>query len=128
MTKQAGNNSTPNRLDALKLAGLKPKEDAVPLKISVSPPERTSNVSEPPIEHVEADNTRPGGRQLKSDEEKATEKVTAYFTPEQYDHIEELQRAYRKRTKKRISVNELLRRLVTKANIDDILPKSKEKK
>jgi hypothetical protein len=119
MAKQVGN----TRLDVLAAAGLKPKEDATPLKIPVSAPERTSNVSEPQIEHVESVDTRPGGRPLKSDEEKATEKVTAYFTPEQYDHIEELQRAYRKRTKKRISVNELLRRLVTTANIEDILPR-----
>lgn len=53
----------------------------------------------------------------------ATEKVTAYFTPEQYDKIEELQRAHRKQTNKRISVNELLRRPVTNADIEDILPR-----
>jgi hypothetical protein len=61
------------------------------------------------------------GRELKSDEEKATEKVTAYFTPAQYDQIEDLRRAYRKRTGKRISVNALLRRLVENASIEDLL-------
>jgi hypothetical protein len=62
------------------------------------------------------------GRERKSEEERATEKVTAYFTPPQYDHIEELRRQYRKHTKRRISVNALLRRLVERANIEDILP------
>ncbi|MGH2505856.1 MAG: hypothetical protein ACRDHZ_00315 [Ktedonobacteraceae bacterium] len=61
-------------------------------------------------------------QERKSEEERATEKVTAYFTPPQYDHIDELRRQYRKRTKQRISVNALLRRLVERANIEDILP------
>jgi hypothetical protein len=63
-----------------------------------------------------------GGREPKSDDEKATEKVTAYFTPVQYDKIEELRHAHRKRAGKRISVNALLRRLVENAAVEDILP------
>ena len=62
------------------------------------------------------------GRELKSDEERATEKVTAYFTPPQYDKIEDLRKAHRKKTGKRISVNALLRRLVENATVEDILP------
>lgn len=57
----------------------------------------------------------------KSEEERATEKVTAYFTPDQYDRIEDLRRQHRKRTGKRISVNALLRRLVERATIEDLL-------
>jgi hypothetical protein len=109
-----------NRLDALAAAGLTPKQQTVP-KTPTPAQERASDVSEPQSTIAESVDVKQGGRPLKSDEEKATEKVTAYFTPEQYDHIEELQRAYRKRTKKRISVNELLRRLVTTATMEDIL-------
>jgi hypothetical protein len=58
----------------------------------------------------------------KSEEEQATEKVTAYFTPPQYDKIEELRRLYRKRVGKRISVNALLRQLVERATVEDIFP------
>jgi hypothetical protein len=56
-----------------------------------------------------------------NDREKATEQVTAYFTPSQFDRIDELQRAHRKRTGKRITVNALLRRLVENATVEDTL-------
>jgi hypothetical protein len=110
-----------NRLDVLAAAGLKPKEDVPDPKTLVQRIRGQNVVSEPTITSVSPEDRAPGGRPLKADEDKATEKVTAYFTPEQYDHIEELQRAYRKRTKKRISVNELLRRLASNATIEDIL-------
>jgi len=58
----------------------------------------------------------------KLDEERATQKLTAYFTSAQYDRIDELRSQYRKHTKQRISVNALLRRLVERAELEDILP------
>lgn len=110
----------PNRLDALTAAGLTPKGKG---ETPAADSDRASVVSEPhrSITEPAETETRQSGRPLKSDDEKATEKVTAYFTPEQYDKIEELQRAHRKRTGKRISVNELLRRLVISAQLNDIL-------
>lgn len=113
--------SNTERADPLAAAGLKPK-----------PPTRSSEPQTPELEQitypagqppqVAAPQTNLTTRELKSEEERATEKVTAYFTPPQYDRIEELRRQYRKRTGKRLSVNELLRRLVEHAGIEDILP------
>lgn len=103
--------------------GLKPKEqvqrqspetpDMAPVRVPVYDDEASSN------DAVQGQKVM--GRPTKSDEAKATEKVTAYFTPTQYDKIEDLRRLHRKQTGRRISVNELLRRLVTNATIENIL-------
>lgn len=108
------------RADPLAAVGLKPKtftssstSQSPELVQAVQSTGQATQSAEPRISQP--------ARELKADEERATEKVTAYFTPPQYDRIEELRRQYRKRTGKRISVNELLRRLVEHANIEDIL-------
>lgn len=101
------------RADPLAAVGLRPKLPTV----------KKSEPQAPELEQTSAHmEERQAVRSLKAEEERATEKVTAYFTPPQYDRIEELRRQYRKRTGKRISVNELLRRLAERANIEDILP------
>lgn len=101
------------RADPLAAAGLKPKQ--APAKESEQP--QVPEMEQTPAQVTEHQVVR----MLKPEEERATEKVTAYFTPPQYDRIEELRRQHRKRTGKRLSVNELLRRLVEHANIEDIL-------
>jgi hypothetical protein len=105
------------RADPLSAVGLQKK---APGTTEQPEPERGAEASAPPPALVSA--PAPASQERKSEEERATEKVTAYFTPPQYDHIDELRRQYRKRTKQRISVNELIRRLVERANLEDILP------
>ncbi len=107
------------RADPLAALGLQ-KKPGSPSSTSEREPERGAEVSAPAPAPLSA--PAPASQERKSEEERATEKVTAYFTPPQYDHIEELRRQYRKRTKQRISVNALLRRLVERANLEDILP------
>lgn len=108
------------RADPLAAVGLKPKT-STSSSTSQSPElVQTVQFTGQATQSAEPHISQPT-RELKADEERATEKVTAYFTPPQYDRIEELRRQYRKRTGKRISVNELLRRLVEHANIEDIL-------
>jgi len=103
-------------------AGLKPKEQVMPQTTAAD-----TKQARVPVYNNELANgdvvqeSKTMGRPTKPDDEKATEKVTAYFTAEQYDKIEDLRRSHRKRTGKRISVNELLRRLVIHATIEDIL-------
>ncbi len=116
MAKTTARKST-EREDPLKAAGLEPKLTTGPLP-DTSP--AGDEIPAPPGTHELQEKSK--GRELKPDEEKATEKVTAYFTIGQYDKIEELQRAYRKKAHKRISVNALLRRLVERAAVEDILP------
>lgn len=114
------------RADPLAAVGLKPKTptsstepQAPELEQRKLYPESAPEFQQRKLypDAAESQATRP----LKAEEERATEKVTAYFTPPQYDRIEELRRQHRKRTGKRLSVNELLRRLVEHANIEDVL-------
>jgi len=104
-------------------AGLKPKEQvASPVETLDTKQTRGPVYDDEPLSGNVVQEQKTMGRPTKPDEEKATEKVTAYFTAEQYDKIEDLRRSHRKRTGKRISVNELLRRLVVHATVEDILP------
>lgn len=112
------------RTDPLAAAGLQPKQ-ATRAEQGAALQSRQSSLSSQEAKSQTIQET-PGrleisSQERKSEEERATEKVTAYFTPPQYDHIDELRRQYRKRTKQRISVNALLRRLVEHATIEDIL-------
>ncbi|GCF11199.1 hypothetical protein [Dictyobacter arantiisoli] len=107
MPKQGGN----TRLDALLGVGLKPKEQQ---DQNHTPAQRST--------HEDGEEEEQTSSKRKSPDELASEKVTAYFTLPQYDKIEELRNAHRKKTGKRITVNALLRRLVEHATIEDILP------
>ena len=55
------------------------------------------------------------------EQEKATIELSLYLRPSQDDKLEDLRRAYKKRTKKKISANEVMRRLINQATLDDIL-------
>lgn len=55
-------------------------------------------------------------------DEKATVELSLYLRPSHDDKIEDLRQAYRKRTGKKITANELMRRLIDHATLDDILP------
>lgn len=54
-------------------------------------------------------------------EEKATIEVSLYLRPRQDDKLDELQQAYKKRTGKRIHRNDLMRKLIERATVEDIL-------
>jgi len=54
-------------------------------------------------------------------EEKATIELSLYLRPAQDDKLEELRRAYKSRTHRKISANEIMRRLIERATLDDIL-------
>lgn len=108
------------RADPLAAVGLRPKIPTSSSGLQSPELEQTIQPVSQVTQSAESHVNQPT-RELKAEEERATEKVTAYFTPPQYDRIEELRRQHRKRTGKRISVNELLRRLVEHANIEDVL-------
>jgi hypothetical protein len=94
MAEKAKSTERPNPLAAV---GLQPKPAA---RIEQKEVESERAAEMPESARIEETRQR-----RKSEEELATEKVTAYFTPPQYDKIEELRRAHRKRTGKRLSVN-----------------------
>ncbi len=51
----------------------------------------------------------------------ATEKTTLYLSPRQSDKLDDLTMSYKRRTGKRITRNMLLRKLIDRATLDDIL-------
>jgi hypothetical protein len=55
------------------------------------------------------------------DEEKATEKLTLYLHPSQRDKLDMLIMEYRKQTSKRITHNKLMRMLIEKAELKNLL-------
>jgi len=60
----------------------------------------------------------------KSDGEKATVELSLYLRPSQDDKLEELRRAYKRHTGKKISANEVMRRLIDQATLDTLLKAS----
>lgn len=70
---------------------------------------------------VERQTVLPLSRSTKSDDEKATIELSLYLRPSQDDKLEDLRRAYKKQTGKKISANELMRRLIDRATLDNIL-------
>ena len=54
------------------------------------------------------------------DEERATIELSLYLKPSQDDKLEELKREYKRRTRKKISSNQIMRLLIDKATIDDL--------
>ena len=56
------------------------------------------------------------------DEEKNTEKITLYLTYTLYDKLEGLANEYRRRTRKRIDPNKLMRKMIERATIEELLP------
>ncbi len=66
--------------------------------------------------------TEDSGRTVQREErERATVELSLYLRPSQDDKLEELRRAYRQRTRKKISANEVLRRLIEQATVEQII-------
>jgi hypothetical protein len=55
------------------------------------------------------------------DEEKATEKITLYLSWRQLDKLDEMVRGYKRRMRKRTDQNKLMRMMIDKFTLDDIL-------
>lgn len=55
------------------------------------------------------------------DEERATIELSLYLRPAQDDKLEDLRRAYKRATKKKISANEVIRRLIDRAELESLL-------
>jgi hypothetical protein len=55
------------------------------------------------------------------DEEKATEKITLYLSWRQLDKLDEMVRGYKRRKRKRTDQNKLMRMMIDKFTLDDIL-------
>lgn len=56
-----------------------------------------------------------------SQTERATFELSLYLKPSQDDKLEELKREYKRQTRKKISSNEIMRKLIEKATIEDLL-------
>ena len=90
------------------------------------PPAATSGSDIPPGPTTEAENGNRGkehsGTTVESEgKERATVEVSLYLRPSQDDKLEELRRAYKQRTRKKISANEVMRRLIEQATVEQIL-------
>jgi hypothetical protein len=55
------------------------------------------------------------------EDEKADIKFTLYLFPYQDDKLDELARIYKKHTRKKLTRNKILRKLIDKATVDDLL-------
>ena len=84
----------------------------------------SSDVPPGPTTEVKNGNTvqEHSGTTVEGDErERATVELSLYLRPSQDDKLEELRRAYKQRTKKKISANEVMRRLIEQATVEQIL-------
>jgi hypothetical protein len=57
----------------------------------------------------------------REERERATVELSLYLRPSQDDKLEELRRAYKQRTRKKISANEVLRRLIEQATVEQVI-------
>ncbi|HYU72774.1 MAG TPA: hypothetical protein VEL31_08835 [Ktedonobacteraceae bacterium] len=91
------------------------------------PPAATSGSIVPPgSTEVKNGNTVQGYSGITVDgeeRERATVELSLYLRPSQDDKLEELRRAYKQRTKKKISANEVMRRLIEQATVEQIITK-----
>jgi hypothetical protein len=90
------------------------------------PPAATSSSVVPPGPTTEAKNgnrvEEHSGTMVDGEERaRATVELSLYLRPSQDDKLEELRRAYKQRTKKKISANEVMRRLIEQATVEQIL-------
>jgi hypothetical protein len=56
-----------------------------------------------------------------SEREQATVELSLYLRPSQDDKLEDLRRAYKRQTGKKISANEVVRRLIDQATLENLL-------
>ncbi len=61
------------------------------------------------------------GKTAEGEQVNLVEKTTLYLSPDQSDKLDDLAMSYRRRTGKRITRNMLLRKLIDRATLDDIL-------
>jgi hypothetical protein len=99
----------------------------------------SKNIPKPPSQPMQGDamNEQENGKSVKeqnensvkrendispseSGEEKATIEISLYLRPSQDDKLEDLKREYKKRTRKKISSNQIMRLLIDRATLDDL--------
>jgi hypothetical protein len=67
-----------------------------------------------PSQHI----TRPAQASPDPENERATVELSLYLRPSQDDKLEDLRRAYKRRTGRKISANEVIRRLIEHATLE----------
>ena len=96
----------------------------IPRPPSPTKHEEPTNVAENSIT-VEGQSAKPDERYTgiiatSQEEEKATVELSLYLKSSQDDKLEDLKRAYKRRAGKKISSNQIMRKLIDKATIDDL--------
>jgi hypothetical protein len=95
-----------------------PKPPSQTQEDTMNEPENGKTVKEQNAITVERDNDLSFSEPV---EEKATIEVSLYLRPSQDDKLEDLKREYKRRTRKKISSNQIMRLLIERATIDNIL-------
>src|SRR5579864_2830661 len=102
------------------------------LSKSIPPPPSTAaareeTISEPePVTPVKRQTRKPAREDSSliypdQAEEKATVEISLYLRPSQDDKLDDLKREYKRRKGKKISSNQLMRLLIDRATLDDLL-------
>ncbi len=93
------------------------REKDIPVPEATREANNGKTVAEQKVKTIELQN---GLEQKAPDqaEEKATIEVSLYLRPSQDDKLEDLRRAYKKRMGKKISSNQVMRRLIDKATLE----------
>lgn len=89
----------------------------------VAPAERENGMGSPGYRGRTAEEqqgTR-GKEQPEQGEERATVELSLYLRPSQDDKLEDLRRAYKRRTGRKISANEVIRRLIDGATLESLV-------
>lgn len=85
-----------------------------------APAERENGVAAPgKSETAQEQGIRERGPE--QEEERATVELSLYLKPSQDDKLEDLRRAYKRRVGKKISANEVIRRLIDRATLESLL-------
>jgi len=85
---------------------------------TISEPEKGKTVKEQTERTAERGN---GFSYADQAEEKATIEISLYLRPSQDDKLEDLKREYKRRTRKKISSNQIMRLLIDRATIENLL-------
>jgi hypothetical protein len=126
------------------MAAKKTKEEENPLfKQNIPPPPTTAPVTtqsqtaatrtgaeengsreKPPVKSSRPAPAASTPKSTERNEEKATIELSLYLRPSQDEKLEDLRRAYKRHTGKKISANEVMRRLIEQATLDTLLEAS----
>jgi hypothetical protein len=112
-----------------------PKRAAIPADTFTKPPSaldkltgrtRTEETVEPQYSDTVVPQNSNTVKQHIDGEDVAREKITFYLRPDQTDKLDDLVRAYKRQTGKRINRNEVVRRLIDFCDLDVLLRASQQ--